>query len=138
MPPHALPRRTAVAAHDRADEPPPAPAIVRLRGHELDFVVHRLPVGPVVQPKPCIVGVAEVCLVPYGGVRTVLLIAAGSACSSERRSRYRISAFKVGVPSAITPAASPRRHGQRRSKPGYRPQKSGVVSGPKWLLAFPV
>ena len=67
MSPHALPRRTAVAAHDRADEPPPVPAIVRLRGHELDFVVHRLPVGPVVQPKPCIVGVAEVCLVPYGG-----------------------------------------------------------------------
>jgi hypothetical protein len=46
--------------------------VVRLRGHELDFVVHRLPVGPVVQPKPCIVGVSEVCLVPYGGVRTVL------------------------------------------------------------------
>ena len=38
--------------------------------------------------------------------------------TGERGHQNRAGRQPIGVPSAITPAASPRRHGQRRSKPG--------------------
>jgi hypothetical protein len=55
-------RRAAVPAHERADEPPPHPAIGRPGRHEPDAVVGGLAPGAVVQPKPSVSRIAQVGL----------------------------------------------------------------------------
>src|SRR5262249_3444657 len=65
------PRRSAVAAHERTNEPPTQPAEIRPRGHKPNLVVHRLLVPSVVKPKPSALYVRQVGLVAYSCVRTV-------------------------------------------------------------------